>query len=76
MFESNEVNRSWCSLEISLKNAGNVVLEDWYVKLKLDKARKISDDFNVHFLLNEKTKQMMYDNRTLWGYKDTKEFFV
>lgn len=74
MFESNEVNRSWCSLEISLKNIGNVVLEDWYVKLKLDKARKISDDFNVHFLLNEQTKQMMYDNRTLWGYKDTKEF--
>tara|TARA_B100001750_G_scaffold239952_1_gene248849 strand:- start:2548 stop:3681 length:1134 start_codon:yes stop_codon:yes gene_type:complete len=74
MFESNEVNRSWCSLEISLKNIGNVVLEDWYVKLKLNKARKISDDFNVHFLLSEQIKQMMYDNRTLWGYEDTKEF--
>lgn len=74
MFESNEVNRSWCSLDISLKNIGDVVLEDWYVKLKLDKAQKIDDDFNVHFLLNEQTKQIMYDNRTLWGYEDTNEF--
>ncbi|WP_417784796.1 hypothetical protein [Tenacibaculum sp.] len=74
MFQSNEVNRSWCSLDISLKNIGNVVLENWYVKLKLNKARKISDNFNVHFLLNEQTKQMMYDNRTLYEYKDKKEF--
>jgi hypothetical protein len=74
MFQSNEVNLSWCSLDIYLKNIGNVVLEDWYIKLKLDKARKISDDFNVHFLLDKKTQQMMHENRTLWGYKDTKEF--
>lgn len=74
MFESNEINRSWCSLEITLRNTGNVTIEDWYLKLKLDEAMKISDGFHVHFLLNAETKKMMYDNRTLWGYKESNEF--
>jgi len=74
MFESNEINRSWCSLEISLKNIGNVVLEDWYVKLKLDNVKKISDNFNVHFFLNEETKKKMHVSRTLWAYEDSKVF--
>ena len=74
MFESNEINRSWCSLEITLKNTGSVTIEDWYLKLKLNEAMKISDGFHVHFLLNEGTKKMMYDNRTLWGYEDRNEF--
>ena len=74
MFQSTEVNRSWCSLKINLKNIGNVVLEDWYVKLKLDNVRTVSDNFNPHFLLGAETRQMMYDNRTLWSYKETTEF--
>ncbi len=74
MFESNEVNRSWCSLDIYLRNIGNVVLDDWYVKLKIDGVRKISDGFDVHILMSAETKKMMYESRTLWGYEDTNEF--
>ncbi len=74
MFETNEVNHSWCKLEISLKNIGNVTLDDWYVKLKLDKAKKISDNFDVPFWLNEATKKMIFDKRTLWDYDELKEF--
>jgi hypothetical protein len=74
MFESNEINRSWCSLEITLTNTGNVTIEDWYLKLKIDEAMKISDGFHVHFSLNAETKKMIYDSRTLWANKDSYEF--
>ena len=73
-FESSEINRSWCSIDIKIKNIGNVVLEDWYLKLKLNKSLKISDGFSVNIWLNSETKKMMYDNRTLYGYKESNEF--
>lgn len=74
MFESNEVNKSWCSLNISIKNTGNVVLEDWYLKLKLENTKEISDGFHVSTWMNEATKKMMYESRTLFGYDDDNSF--
>jgi hypothetical protein len=74
IYGSNEINKSWCSLEITVKNTGNVTLENWYLKLRIDEAMKVSDGFYVDFLMDASTKKMLYDNRTLWGYKDTNEF--
>ncbi len=74
MFESNEVNHSWCTVEISIQNNGNVVLEDWYLKLKLDNAKKISDGFNVSIFVSNDIKKMMYDNRTLFENKNENSF--
>lgn len=74
IYGSNEINKSWCKLEITVKNTGNVTLENWYLKLKIDKAKKISDGFYVDFLMSETTRKMQYDNRTLWAYKDSNEF--
>jgi len=74
IYGSNEINKSWCTLEITVKNTGNVTLENWYLKLKIDEAKKISDGFYVDFLMSETTRKMHYDNRTLWAYKDSNEF--
>lgn len=74
IFGSNEVNKSWCSLKITIKNTGNVTLENWYLKLKIDNAKKVSDGFYIDFLMSDHTKKMLYDSRTLWRYEDTNEF--
>lgn len=74
IYGSNEINKSWCKLEITVKNTGNVTLENWYLKLKIDEAKKISDGFYVDFLMSETTRKMQYDNRTLWAYKNSNEF--
>ncbi|MEQ8420543.1 MAG: hypothetical protein RIB64_11095 [Arenibacter algicola] len=74
MFESNEINRSWCELELTVKNTGSIVLEDWYLKLKLENPKKISDGFNVSIWLSNEIKKMMYDNRTLFDDKKTNSF--
>jgi len=74
MFESNEINRSWCELELTIRNTGSVVLEDWYLKLKLENPKKISDGFNVSIWLSNEIKKMMYDNRTLFEDKKTNSF--
>ena len=74
MFESSEINKSWCELELTVKNTGNVVLEDWYLKLKLENPKKISDGFNVSILLSNEIKKMMYDNRTLFEDKKNNSF--
>lgn len=74
MFESNEVNKSWCTLGIKIKNTGTVVLEDWYLKLKLENPKKISDGFHVNIWMNETTRKMMHDNRTLFGYEEDNRF--
>lgn len=74
MFESSEINKSWCKLELTVKNTGNVVLEDWYLKLKLENPKKISDGFNVSIWLSNEIKKMKYDNRTLFEDKKNNSF--
>ena len=74
LFGSNEINRSWCSLEINLINTGNVTLENWYLELKLDEAMNISDGLYVDFLMSEELIKRIYDSRTLWGYNEHNEF--
>lgn len=74
IYGSNEENKSWCSLSIIIRNTGNVTLENWYLKLKLDEVLKMSDGFHVSNMLNTETKKMIYDSRTLWSYDDNNEF--
>lgn len=74
MFESNEINHSWCTVKIVIQNNGNVVLEDWYLRLKLDNVKKISDNFNVSIYLSNDIKKMMYDNRSLYENKQDNSF--
>lgn len=71
---SNEINKSWCSLNITIKNTGNVTIENWYLKLKIDNAKKISDNFYIDYTMSDQLKNRLYESRTLWALDDTNEF--
>ncbi|MES2240702.1 MAG: hypothetical protein V4497_10645 [Bacteroidota bacterium] len=71
---SNKINKSWCSLEITIKNTGNVTLENWSLDLKLDESMRISDGFELHYLMNAETRKMVSESRTLWDYADVNKF--
>lgn len=69
MFGSNEINKAWCELSVSVKNTGSVVLEDWKFWLRFPETiRGVDDDFTKDiFALKELIKY-----RTTWADKDEK----
>lgn len=71
---TSEINKSWCSLKITLTNTGNVTLENWYLELKVNEAMKINDGFYIDFLMSDVLRKSIDDNRTLWGYEEDNEF--
>jgi hypothetical protein len=74
IYGSNEINESWCSLKIALSNIGNVTIENWHLKLKIDEVKKIDDNFYIDFLMSDELRNRLYQNRTLWAFDDTNEF--
>lgn len=61
-------------MEITIKNTGNVTLENWSLDLKLDESMRISDGFELHYLMNAETRKMVSESRTLWDYADVNKF--
>ena len=33
-FQSNKINKSWCSFDFIMENTGSVVIEDWKIRIK------------------------------------------
>lgn len=74
-FGPSDVNRSWCSIEIIIKNIGNVVLENWYINLAVDdNIHKVSDGHYSHYLMSPEIRRVQEENRTLYAFKEDKSF--
>lgn len=72
LYGSSETNHTWCMLDIIIKNTGSIVIEDWKLHLEIsNNVEKISDGFNVNWMLSESLKNMMYSKRTT--YENTEE---
>ncbi len=72
-FQSKTINKSWCLVEINIKNTGNVVLEDWYLNLYFDNTvRKIGDGFYIDIFTSPELIKMKHDQRTLFAYDEDK----
>lgn len=72
LYGPSKTNHTWCMLDIIIKNTGSIVIEDWKLFIEIsNNVEKISDGFNVDWMLSESVKNRLYSNRTT--YENTEE---
>jgi hypothetical protein len=69
LFGSDEINKTWCELKLTIVNSGSVVLEDLKFKVQFPaEVQDVDDDFTKDILLVQKLNQY----RTTWANKEAK----
>lgn len=64
LFGSNKVNHGWCSVDVTIKNTGSRVIEDWKLWLEFgESVRKVDDDFTKDIFMYKEVSKF----RTSWA---------
>jgi len=64
-FQSNKVNKSWCSFDFVMENTGSVVIEDWRVKIKFKEGVSRLDDGTLLFPKLSLTEYVDNESKTI-----------